>query len=196
MFTQEAIKVLIFLIPGFLTKAICAHLSPSFKSESDTRFVANSLIITLIEFKIVSAIKGLNFSFLLEKMIVVDLNIALCFLYVSSVLAVLHIIIRKYDLIFKLLQFFTHETQYQTAWRAAFVENEGKYATFKYKEYEIYGAPKYISDEAMSVYVVRPQKKLINEKKFEEITGIDGILLVNNSDLITVEFQSKPVGVK
>jgi hypothetical protein len=203
MYTFQAIQILIFLIPGFISGIILDNLVVR-KAKSEFGTVIEALIFSLIILVIYSQVISkspieltvINAPATASTSTYTLNSQGFLWLFVFSVLLPLPIaFLMTYDLHMKLLRFLhiTKRTARENVWLDTFLD-EQRYVVINFTDgRRITGWPKYYSDDKDSQYVYLTNAAWIVEnmttkqEEFKEI-DMDGVLITNQPKIDSIMF--------
>ena len=199
MFTQQALTILMFLLPGFLCITVLDMLTPARKRFS-TQYVVNALIYSLIIYAVYSAAFKDFPILLIEKTVKEETQYTLQFLKGSVIfLIIISIVIPcllalsiKFDLHMKLFRFLkiTDRTSRISLWFDIFTTHKD-YVVITYKDGKrLYGWPEYYSDEAEDKSLFISRASWLDQNNNMTKIGGRGVLFPTTENIETVMFRN------
>ncbi len=200
MFTNQALMLLTFLLPGFLCMALLDMLTPALKRDNLQRIV-NALIFSLIIYAIYSLIFHEFPAILIEKTINEQKQYSINFLkgsiiflvFISVLIAVVISYSIKYD---KHMKFFrwlkvTDRTSRTNIWFDIFTDIKS-YVVINFEDgRRLFGWPEYFSDDPEDKSLFLCHAAWIDSDG--NLTWLDnrGILITPNEKIDTIQFTEE-----
>jgi hypothetical protein len=200
--TVIALKILLVLLPGYLTLIIKNSLSEK-RARTDWEFVLTILLFDVIIFigylpvvVIFPGLRSFMFSLTPDSLGIVDLSLAngLIIIALSILLGVVTALVSNYDLLYKLSRALslTHKSGRYSVWNDVFSEIRGKWIIVHLENgIRIMGWPRQYSADpeercvfmAEAVYLGRSRKEDVRVKG-------PGVLITPQSRITLIEFLS------
>jgi len=207
MFSLDAIQILIFLIPGFISEALLNQFIVT-KEKSELWTVIEALIFSMLIYVVYSfaisrspvALTVVSTPNTSTSSTITYNGIAFIWLVGFSIIIpiILSYLINN-DLYMKLLRVLhiSKKTARQTTWLDVFLDKQKRYIIINFTdESRLFGWPKYYSDnpEQQFIYLMQPAWIVKNEKngEYERLElDIDGILITPAYSIESIEFYKE-----
>jgi hypothetical protein len=197
MFTQEALSLLIFLLPGFLSMAIIDMLTPGRKRDNLQRII-NALIFSLLIYAIYFLIfdnypiTPIKKNIQPDKDILINLprlNLGILIVISLAIPLIMGYLIRK-DLHMKFLRWLkvTDRTSRSNVWFDVFTDKKS-YVIVNFQDgRRLFGWPEYFSDDPRDQTIFLCHASWIKEDGQTVVLDNKGILVTPNEPIDTIEF--------
>lgn len=202
MYTFDALQILIFLIPGFISSALLSKILGRNKSTNDLSQVVEALIFSLIIYVIYSIFFTSSPIRLDKEAMVIKVDNWLTFIPMLACSIVLPIVIGymyNFDLAMRFLRRIkvTTETRGPDVWNDVFSEKYRMIIINFEDGRRLMGWAQYTSGtyEGRLIYIVYPSWVVgTDEIKSMRIREIDGLLITPEYKIKFIEFLTQPEG--
>lgn len=192
MYTFQALQILIFLIPGFISATILNALVVR-KAKTELGRIIEALILSMLIYTIYSLISGVSPVTLnqIEKSIVYSYD-SKSFLWLGvlslGIPAILSLLITN-DLHMKLARFLwiSRRTARSSVWFDVFYDIRKHIIINLEDGRRIYGWPLYYSNDPESPYIFLSKPSWVQEERFIDL-DIEGILITPEEKIESIEF--------
>lgn len=193
MFTFQAIQILIFLIPGFISSRVIDALIVRKPEHKELESVIEALIFSMLIYTLASFV-GLKSPVALDTtMTTVIYPEPWSFVWLIAISMMLPVLFAGFinnDLHMRLVRWFrvTKKTSRLSVWNDAFYDKKARVIIDFVDQTRLFGWVEHFSDypDNPFLYVTHPQ--WVNGDEFEKIEGVEGLLITPEQKIVYVEF--------
>lgn len=192
MFTFQAIQILIFLMPGFISVKILDSLVVRKQDSKDLEIVIQALIFSLLIYTLSSLLK-------INNLITLDPNnysisfphpfLYIWIILISIGISFLFALIINQGWLMSLVRWLkiTRKTSRLSVWNDVFYTKPRRVIVDFFDGSRVFGWVEYYSDYCENPFIYLAQPQWIKRGKFEN-TGLDGLLITPDQKIRFIEF--------